>query len=144
MSTYPALEELIPHSGPMVLLDHLAQWAPGYARCEVTLHPRSRFMEADGVDGLVCIEYMAQTVAACMGYDAYQVGEGVRVGMIIASRHFTLDEQWLPAGSQLRVEATLLRGNEMLSHFDCTVHHADGRLVATSQLTLYHAEKLPN
>lgn len=144
MSGYPALEELIPHSEPMVLLDRMTQWEDGYAVCEVTLTSRSKFVEAGAVDAMVSIEYMAQTVAACLGYEAYQVGQGVRMGMIIASRHFTLDEQAMPVGSHLRVEAKRLRGNELLSHFDCIVEHHDGRRVASAQLTLYHAEKLPD
>lgn len=136
------MAELVPHEAPMILVDEMVDWAPGRATCHLEIREGAPFVTAEGVHPVVTIEYMAQAVAACLGYEAFLEGEGVRVGMIIGCRKMTLERDRIPLGAQLVIEVDRIRGNEMLSHFDCRVTDADG-LVATSTLTLYHAEKPP-
>lgn len=142
VNTFPPFPDLVPHGRPMVLLDEMVEWEPGRAVCNVTLRPDAPFVEGDSVDALATIEYMAQAVAACLGYEAYRGGAGVRVGMIIASKRFTLHQDSVPVGAHVVVSVRRVRGNELLSHFEGDVH-ADEVLVSDAQLTLFHAEKPP-
>lgn len=142
MSAYPPFEDLVPHAGPMVLLDELVQWEPGRARCRLTLREDAPFVRGGRVDAVVTLEYMAQAVAACLGHEAYLGGEGVRVGMIIGCRKMDLHQPAIPVGAEVLVDAERTRGHDTLSHFQCGVT-VDGAPVASASLTLYHAEEPP-
>lgn len=146
MSGYPAIAELIPHTGPMVLLDAMTDWEPGRAVCELVVRERAPFVADGAIGAPMLIEHMAQSVAACLGYEAYLGGSGVRVGMIIACRRFDALLPAVEVGDALRVEVERSRGNDTLSHFDCEVRRegADGdEPVARATLTLFHGERPP-
>jgi predicted hotdog family 3-hydroxylacyl-ACP dehydratase len=142
MSEYPAIAELVPHSGPMVLLDAMTHWAPGQATCVMRVRAGMPFVKGDALDTVALMEPMAQAVAACLGYEAFQGGEGVRVGMIIGCRKFQLELPSLDVGDELTISASRIRGSDTLSHFECETRRGE-QLVATATLTLYHAEKPP-
>jgi predicted hotdog family 3-hydroxylacyl-ACP dehydratase len=126
----------------MVILDEMTGGSDGEASFQLTLREDSTFVENGKVDAVVTIEYMAQSVAACLGYEAFQHGEGVRVGMVIASRYLDIEIPQLAVGDELNTHVKRIRGNEQLSHFEGQVTR-QGTLVASCNLTVYHAEKPP-
>ncbi|HTU57939.1 MAG TPA: hypothetical protein VMF89_05890 [Polyangiales bacterium] len=140
--TYPAIVDLVPHAGAMVLLDALTEWQKGYARCSALIREHAPFVKQGSVSAEVTIEYMAQAVAACLGYEAITGGGGVRVGMIIACKRFEAHADKLDVGDRIEVEARCISGNETLSHFECKLTRAD-EVFSEATLTLYHAESLP-
>jgi predicted hotdog family 3-hydroxylacyl-ACP dehydratase len=140
--SFPAFQELVPHEGPMVLLDEMVEWEPGSATCLLEIRAGSAFERDGSIDTVVSIEWMAQAVAACLGYEAFQGGDGVRVGMIIGCRRFELDQAQVLVGDRLRISVERIRGNEMLSHFHCETWDDDAR-VSFALLTLFHAEEPP-
>ena len=141
MSEYPPIAMLMPHREPMVLLDRVVDWAPGKVECAVVVRDGARFVEDGRLDAPYTIEHMAQTVAVCLGYEAYRGGRGVRVGMIVSCRSFEAHEHAAPVGEALRVLASRDRGNDTLSHFQCEVRAGD-RPFARSTLTLFHGATL--
>src|SRR5690606_30128438 len=143
MSQYPPIAELIPHAGPMVLLDAMLHWAEGETEASYRVREGAPFVNEGRVEGVVTIEYMAQAVAACLGYEALLGGEGVRVGMIIACKRMVLHGAHLHVGDHGTIRVKRIRGNDTLSHFDCRLERS-GELFAESVLTLYHAEKPPD
>jgi predicted hotdog family 3-hydroxylacyl-ACP dehydratase len=140
--TYPAIVDLVPHAGAMVLLDALTEWQKGYARCSALIREHAPFVKHGSLSAEVTIEYMAQAVAACLGYEAITGGGGVRVGMIIACKRFEAHAEKLNVGDRVEVEVRCISGNEALSHFDCKLTRA-GILFSEATLTLYHADSLP-
>lgn len=140
--SYPAIADLIPHTGAMVLLDALCDWREGYARCAAIVREHAPFVVGGAMEGVVSIELMAQAVAACLGYEALSGGAGVRVGMIIACKRFVLHGDELRVGDTLEIEVRRIQGNETLSHFDGRTTRA-GALFAEAVLTLFHAPTLP-
>lgn len=142
---YPPLRELIPHDTPMLLLDALTAWAPGEATCRLVIRDGAPFVDDGVVESVVCIEYMAQTVAACLGYEARQSGGGVRVGMIIACRKLELDVPRLYVGEAFDIHVERSGGDDTLSQCDARVVRAgDGERVAAGRLTIFHAERPPD
>lgn len=140
---YPPISDLVPHRPPMLQLDALTDWAPGRATCRLTVRAHHLFVEGDRVDGVMCIEYMAQAVAACLGYAAYRGGEGPRVGMIVACRRFEVDAEWLRVGEVFDVFAEQTGGDDALSSFQTRMTRAeagerDGERVAAAVMTLVH------
>jgi predicted hotdog family 3-hydroxylacyl-ACP dehydratase len=69
----------------MLAVDELLECADGYATARLVV--REGLFARDGrLDSVVLLEYMAQVVAACLGYEAVAEGGAVRVGMVIACR----------------------------------------------------------
>ncbi|MEL6185580.1 MAG: hypothetical protein AAFU79_13240 [Myxococcota bacterium] len=142
-SSYPPVENLIPHEPPMVWLDALEDWAPGRARCTARVDAASPFVDHEGLPAVVLLEHMAQAVAVCLGYGALLSGESVRVGMVIACRVFDLYRSSVALGTVLDVAAHREREVDEVSNYACEVH-AGEELVARARLTLYHASEPPS
>jgi predicted hotdog family 3-hydroxylacyl-ACP dehydratase len=142
MSAYPPIEELLPHSGAMVLLDEMTRWERGAAQCRLRVREQGPFVVGGRVESVVTLEYMAQAVAACLGYEALLGGGAVRVGMVIGCKRFEAAVDQLRSGDELSVQVRCIQGNDTLSHFDCQVL-CEAAPVANAVLTLYHAPQLP-
>ncbi len=140
--TYPPISELVPHGPPIRALDELLEWEEGRALCRMEVREDSLFVVDGELDTIVTIEHMAQAVATCLGYQAFLGGEGARVGMIIGCRKMTIARPTLAVGDVVSVEAKKLRGNETVSRFGCEVFD-DAGVIATADMTLYHAEEPP-
>ena len=138
---YPPIAMLMPHREPMVLLDRVVDWSPGYIECALRVRAGARFVEGGLLAAPYTIEHMAQSVAVCLGYEAYRGGRGVRVGMIVSCRQFDAHRNAASVGDELTIHATRDRGNETLSHFQCEVL-SRGEAFASSTLTLFHGETL--
>lgn len=141
MSDFPPISLVVPHQEPMVLLDRIVDWAPGHIECALLVADGARFVDDGHLAAPFTIEHMAQAVAACLGYEAYRGGRGVRVGMIVACREFKALRPTASVGDDLRIRADRERGNETLSHFHCEICHEDDTF-ATATLTLFHGETL--
>ena len=140
MTVFPSIVQLVPHREPMILLDELLDWKRGWARCTFVVRDEARFVE-DGILAMpFTIEHMAQSVAVCMGYEAFLDGRGVRVGMIVGCRTFEALAPEAQTGDQLFVEAQQRGANKSVSGFDCHVSDAEGALLARAALTLYHGD----
>lgn len=144
MNGFPPISELVPHSGAMVLLDEMLAWEPGRATCSMRLGEGAPFVEEGRIESPLLIEPMAQSVAACLGYEAFQGGIGVRVGMIIACKRFEAFVASVPADDVLLLRVSRTRGNATLSHFECVAEGSDGVAVASALLTLFHADQPPD
>ena len=141
MSDFPPIDQLMPHREPMVLLDRILSWSPGYIECVTRVREGARFVEDGVLLAPFTIEHMAQTVAVCLGYEAYRGGRGVRVGMIVSCREFRAEIESAAVGEELLVRANRERGNETLSHFQCEVRQK-GETFANATLTLFHSATL--
>jgi len=83
----PAIEALLPHQAPMLLLDHICTVDASQVRCETRVGPRHALL-LDGEGNLPAwagIELMAQTIAAWAGMQGRLRGEPVRIGMLLAA-----------------------------------------------------------
>ncbi len=138
----PDMADLVPHGAPIRMLDTLDAWRPGHASCTAVLRDDGPFAVDGQVDAVVALEIMAQAVAACLGYQAFRGGEGVRVGMIVGIRKMTLNRASFQVGERLTVVAECLRGDDTISRFQCETHIA-GEAVATASMTVFHASEPP-
>lgn len=140
---YPPIEDLVPHSAPTLALDELVEWSDGKAHTRLVVKDDGLLVSAGGADSVVCLELMAQTVAACLGYGAFLGGVGVRVGMVVACRRFTIERSRIVVGERLDVRVSRIRATDDISSFEGEVRDERGDLVATATMTLVHAEKPP-
>lgn len=132
------IRSLLPHAGPMVLLDRLVAADEESVTAEVMIRPDSLFCRADGVGAWVGIEYMAQAIGAYAGYRARLRGEPIRLGFILGTRRYQCNWPMFPVGSVLSIVATrVLEGENGLSSFDCEIVDIGRGPVATATLTVF-------
>ena len=143
MTDFPVITELVPHGHPMLALDELLEWEQGHARSRLVVNEKSLFQKDGRIDTVITLEYMAQTVAACLGMESRTGGGGVRVGMVIACRQMTIERPFLVVGEELFMEANLVHGSDYSSSFTAETHDSDGKLVSKASMMLVHSEKPP-
>jgi predicted hotdog family 3-hydroxylacyl-ACP dehydratase len=139
----PDIRTLVPHAGPMVLLDRVLEADAGRLVAEVRIHPRSLFFDAvqGGVGSWVGVEYMAQAIAAHAGFVARGQGQPVRVGFLLGARRYSAHAPLFADGVVLRVEVVQeMRAENGLGAFECRIATGEqqgSEVLASATLTVY-------
>ncbi len=130
------LEALVPHRGPMLLLDRVTGREGPTVTCEVTVREGATFVEGGRVPAAAFLEYMAQAAAAHAGLR----GEGGRAGFLLGARELVLHADGAAVGERLEVRATLdWEGGAMASYLG-EVRDARGRALASAQFNVYRGD----
>jgi predicted hotdog family 3-hydroxylacyl-ACP dehydratase len=133
----PDIRDLLPHSGPMVLLDHVVAADDESLCAAVRVRADSLFYVDGGVDGWVGLEYMAQAIGAFAGFQARLRGEPVRIGYLLGTRHYECKRPRFDLGCNLRIYVKrVLQSEDGLAVFDCRIDDESG-LVARANLTVF-------
>ena len=133
----PDIRSLVPHAGPMVLLDRVVSADADYLLAEVRIRSDSLFCNADGVGVWVGIEYMAQAIAAWAGCIARSRGEPVKLGFLLGTRRYECSRPIFVIGSLLQVHVRRVFQDESgLGSFECYIDDEQGR-VATATVTVF-------
>jgi len=124
---FPPISTLVPHSGPMSLLDAVLEHDRERTVCSVDPERSGLFAEADGrVPAWVGIEYMAQCIAAHGGLAARAQGAPPRPGLFLGTRRVEFGRSHFHPGETLLVTATHHHGESGLVAFDCEVRATTG------------------
>jgi predicted hotdog family 3-hydroxylacyl-ACP dehydratase len=144
MRSHPAIEELVPHAGPMLLIGDVVEHAPERTRCRVEVAKSVLFRRADGrVPAWVGLEYMAQCVAAHGGLVARRLGERPRPGLFLGTRRVVVRADSFGWEDVLEVSARHLRGELGLVSFSCSLERsAREEPVLEGNLSVYVAERI--
>jgi predicted hotdog family 3-hydroxylacyl-ACP dehydratase len=133
----PDIRSLIPHAGPMVLLDCVISVDEDSLLAEVRIRSDNLFCNGGGVGAWVGIEYMAQAIGAWAGYTARLRGEPPKLGFLLGTRRYECRRPIFLLGSVLRVHVQRLFQNENgLGSFECSIDDEEGR-VATATVTVF-------
>lgn len=143
MSEYPPIAQLVPHEPPMLAVEELVSCEKGKASGRLTVRDGLLFVRDGQLDTVITLEYMAQTVAACLGYEAINEGGAVRVGMVVACRAYQLHRPRVAVGETLLFEVERVQGTADMSQFDGRTLDEQGALVAEVSMTLVHTERPP-
>jgi predicted hotdog family 3-hydroxylacyl-ACP dehydratase len=136
------VDELVPHRGPMKLLDTIVDYGPDWLRASVTPREGARFATASGVPAWVGIEYMAQAASAFAGIEQVQRGEQPTIGLLIGARYYRCMQDSFAFGQPLTVIAKIaLRDAEDFAAYDCRIELA-GRGIAGCTLKAYRPHDL--
>lgn len=142
--SFPAIADLVPHAGDMVLLERVLAAGPDTLCAELTIGPGTMFCDGAGVGSWVGIEYMAQAIAAHAGYQARQRGEPVKVGFLLGARRYTASVPLFALGTVLRVHAQhAMQGENGLAAFECRIEDAaTGALLANATITVFEPDNV--
>ncbi len=135
-----AMEALLPHRPPMLLLDAVEQWDEGSIVCRAHIGDASVFAEAGRVRAVVLLEHMAQTVAALAGLRSRHAEPSPRAGFLVAVRTLDLAVATLAPGDDLRISARRDGGDDDLGRFEVHVERG-GEVVARGELTVLRPEE---
>jgi predicted hotdog family 3-hydroxylacyl-ACP dehydratase len=129
------IEELIPHSERMVLLDRIIDFNEQSLVAELTVRDDGLFGDSKTVPAYVGIEYMAQAIAAYAGIQAKQAGEAIKIGFLLGTRRYSSNVSCFTVGTILTVQVKNIIQDEKLGVFDCKIY-AKG-IEITANLTVY-------
>ena len=131
MSKYP-IEQVLPHSHPMILIDQLIDNSETSAECSVQIGEHSNFYNTkrQSVPSYVGIEYMAQTIAAYANALKLEQGDTVSLGFLVSSRSYTAQISEFSLGSKLSIYVErILKEANGLSVFNCKIEHENQEVV---------------
>lgn len=140
--SFPDIDDLVPHSGAMSLLDKVVSADADKLCAEVRIHAGSVFYDAaeGGVGSWVGIEYMAQAIAAHAGYLARQAGAPVKIGFLLGARRYEAQVPLFGEGSVLQVHVhQALQSDNGLGAFECRIEAA-GMMLAQATVTVFQPE----
>jgi predicted hotdog family 3-hydroxylacyl-ACP dehydratase len=142
---WPPLAELLPHAGPMRLLQSVEAHDEEHTTCRVLPAASALFLRADSrVPVWIGIEYMAQCAAAHGGLLARARGEAPRPGLFVGSRQLTFRCEAFAPDVALLVSARFAAGRGDALAFDCTVEDpAGGPPLVEGRLNVLRLRELP-
>ncbi|MGS2723228.1 ApeP family dehydratase [Porticoccus sp. GXU_MW_L64] len=133
------IDELIPHSGDMILLDRVLESRDTGVTVALTVRQDGLFDTDGRVPAWLGIEYMAQTIAAFAGIKARKAGEPVKLGFLVGTRRYQSPRDHFRCGEQLTVSVDeVLEGENGLSVFACEISADDCSL--TANLNVFQPE----
>ncbi len=137
--TKTPVEELLPHTGDMVLIDRILEYDPGSAISSVRVSENSLFYdkEQEGIHAAIGIEWMAQTIAAVAGIYALQNHKPVQIGFLLGTRKYQPAKNVFKKGEEYTVRVKqLYRDDNGLGAFEGSIH-LDDQLIAESKLNVF-------
>jgi predicted hotdog family 3-hydroxylacyl-ACP dehydratase len=126
----------------MRAVEEMLEWESGRAVCRLRIRSHHPLVCAGRFPTASVLEFLAQGVAACLGYEAYLGGSRVRVGMIVSVRRFEVTEPFLPIGTELTVLVESIHSTDDVSTFRGEAR-AEGRPIAHAHMTVVHPEAPP-
>lgn len=141
MIVFPAIEDILPHRGSMLLLDTLEDFNQDEVRCRYTPRFDAWYADAEGtMPAWFGIEIMAQAIAAHVGMSARMSGRPPRLGALLGTRSYVCDEAAFPPGQALTVFAQLdYRDETGLASYTCRIER-NARKIASARLNAYEPD----
>ena len=136
----PALTDVLPHAGNMVLLSQILSHDANETVCMAEVDEQVLFRDAAGeVGAWVGVEFMAQCIGAHAGLAARGRGEAPKVGFLLGSRRIHFHCARYRPGQSLRVTAVHLWGDPPgLVAFNCSIEDAlTGDCLAEGRLNCF-------
>jgi predicted hotdog family 3-hydroxylacyl-ACP dehydratase len=139
--TFPAIEEILPHRGTMLLIDRVLAFRGESVSVEYV--PRADAWYADAAGNMpawIGIELMAQAVAAHVGLRKQREGAPPKQGALLGARRYSATQPAFPAGEALRIDTSVaFRDDTGLAAYDCTISAGD-KEVARATLKVFEPE----
>lgn len=98
---------LVPHKGPMCLLDDVLEANGEHLVAEITPRRDDLFALDAGIPGWVGIEWLAQAIAAWSGLRAVSGNGTPRPGFLLGTRRYRCRDAHFSFSSPIRVEVSL-------------------------------------
>ncbi len=131
------IDDLIPHSGCMVLLDRIITHDDQGLTAELMVRDDGLFGDHETVPAWAGIEYMAQAIAAFVGIIARQENAPIRLGFLLGTRRYLSNVDAFKVGSTVTIQVEKILQDEGLGVFDCLIQGAG--VEVTAKLNVYQS-----
>ncbi len=136
--SFPNIEQLIPHRGPMRLIDRMVATSEDSMSVEARIHPSCAFAIAGGgIPSYVGLEMMAQAICAYDGLRRFKMGLRPSVGFLLGCRKYVARQPYLAAGSVLTITARMVFNDGDMASFDCFIRDDEPANFAEAALNVY-------
>ena len=133
----PAIEALVPHRAPMLLIDRIVECDEHHVHAIYTVRADAWYADAGAMPAWIGLELMAQAIAAYSGYTKLGRGAPPAQGYLLGTRKLRSARASYAAGTTLHVIAEKqYQEPSGLGAFDCRVE-VDGVRVADATLTVF-------
>jgi len=135
-----SLEDLLPHRGPMLLVDEVLEVDRSHARTLCRVRRDWPMAGEHGVHPLILVELAAQTAGVCNGWDRIQTKglDSEKMGWLVGIKKTEMFIDILPFGAEIIVSAENSYSFENLREV-CCEQHLGGTLIGRSTLQLFQA-----
>jgi len=121
-SYFPPAIELLPHDGPMMLIESVLSHTPTRTECIIDVDSSTLFQNEDGsVPAWLALEYMAQSIAAHGGLVDRAARRPTRPGLLVSSRNLAINVEKFAPHQRLRAEVRHRRGEIGMLAFECAL-----------------------
>lgn len=124
--SFPALDELLLLTPPMLWLDEIVAYDASSLRCRLVPRAAHPFVQDGNVDPLVSLEWMGQAAAALAALRARMAGAAPSARRVVEIEVAQLASAPFISGQELWIDARL----DDDGTFQCAVSHADGELAS--------------
>ena len=134
------IEDLIPHRGNMVLIDHIVEIEKGYAVTAAIVKESWPLLTANGAQSLVLVELAAQSAGVCNGWDRI-TEKGIHsdsMGWLVGVKKANFNIECIPLHSKIitRSENSNIYDNLRVTS---SVSWLDGNIIGEITLQLFQA-----
>lgn len=127
----------VPHSGAMLLLDRVLEYSTDHIVAELEITSSLPFYTNGSLPAYLCIEVMAQSVAAWFGLFRGDPSTRPPLGFLVGVRQFKCALRSFSEASVLSIYAKQIRGNDRYVKFNCQASYS-----RTDEVQLNVAEAL--
>ena len=102
-----SVKDLLPHRGSMLLVDKVrtVNLEKSHIICSAVVREDSLFLRHGNLQMFSLVEYMAQTMAAFVGYRGRKCGESsVHRGYLVGARNLEFEEATMKVGDELFID----------------------------------------
>ena len=131
------LTKILPHKPPMILLDDILEvnLEEHYLISMFKVYPQKVFYEKQGINSLVGIEFMAQTIG-CYAYFKDNDKEP-SPGLLLGTRLYNNSIDYFKEGEIYTVKAQEVFSDNNIVAFDCIIYNNDKEEVASATINAY-------
>lgn len=133
--THFAIEDVLPHKAPMILIDKLVSFDENNGWCTQQITKDSLLYNdaLQGVPSYVGIEYMAQSIAAYANANELINKRPVKIGFLVSTRKFNCKETVFGLGLALTIHVEkLFQDDSGLTAFHCKIMNNDEEMVSAT------------
>lgn len=138
MTTFPPVDQLVPHTDTMLLIDRIVAVEGEMVRSEATIRSDGIFFQVDhGMPAYVGFELMAQTISAYDGLKRRASGKKPAIGLLLGCRKYAAARPYFLQDECVTIESISLLGEEGMASFDCRILDTAGAELATATINVY-------
>ena len=135
------LATILPHKEPMILIDDIVGYSieEKWLKSSVTIREDSLFFDKtlNGIDGMVGIEYMAQTIG-CYAYFRKKLSKP-KIGFLLGTRLYNNIVKAFELGKTYYILVKEVFVAEIYS-FECFIYNENEEEVASATINVYQNE----